>query len=92
MRKTVHVTQKNIDKGLPGSPTRCMVALALNCAGYADVSVTQEGWRNYTGGIVYAPRPQIPWLNPVFMDSVISAHDRSQPVMPFSFEIEVPES
>lgn len=46
----VAVTQECIDQGLPNKAFLCPIALALQLAGFEDVSVTQDNIRYSTRG------------------------------------------
>ncbi len=90
MKVRVEVTQDDIDKGKPGNPCKCMLALAISRAmgepwevgfSFADNEIEVDGeW-------VRTRRADLPGDA---LQAILS-FDRHETVMPFDFEMEVEE-
>lgn len=77
----IEVKQKHIDEGAKGSCSRCPIALALLDAGHRDVWIGNITLYTSVRKETYLPPKAIQWIN---------NFDDGLPVLPFSFEIELP--
>ena len=86
----IEVTREHIETGVPKSPEKCALALALTEAGFdkATVGGSCFWWGPYIDELTYLRKGcDVPEVAGLFMD----AFDKHIPVEPFEFELEVEE-
>jgi hypothetical protein len=83
MKARINVTQDHIDKGDPGNCMGCPIFLALVDCGYRYVVVTDRHVR-LDGAVAVLPDEAVEFVNKFDFSC------QSDPVEPFSFDLELP--